>query len=129
MLPPAKAGVGSAVNDATRETGGTLGVAIIGSVYTSLYISRLFQDSRHALPQAALQAARSSVGAGYAAARRAPPDLRVALLDHVQGAFLAGLHAGCYVAAGVCALGILGALALPGPSSSVTTAPAPPALG
>lgn len=129
VLPPAKAGVGSAVNDATRETGGTLGVAIIGSVYTSLYISRLSQRSGHALPHTALQAARSSVGAGYAAARHAPPDLRAALLDHVQSAFLAGLHAGCYVAAGVCALGILGALALPGPGSSVTAAPAPPALG
>jgi hypothetical protein len=35
VLPPAKAGVGSAANDATPETGGTLGVAIIGSVYTS----------------------------------------------------------------------------------------------
>lgn len=129
VLPPAKAGVGSAVNDATRETGGTLGVAIIGSVYTSLYVSRLSQGSGHALPYAALQAARSSVGAGYAAARHAPPDLRAALLDHVQSAFLAGLHAGCYVAAGVCALGILGALQLPGPGSSLTPAPAPPAVG
>ena len=36
-----KAGVGSAVNDATRLLGGTLGVAVIGSVYASLYSSRL----------------------------------------------------------------------------------------
>ena len=41
VLPPAKAGVGSAVNDATREAGGTLGVAIIGSVYTSIYVAQL----------------------------------------------------------------------------------------
>ena len=31
-----QAGVGSAVNDATRLLGGTLGVAVIGSVYASL---------------------------------------------------------------------------------------------
>src|SRR5207248_9159153 len=37
----AKAGVGSAVNDATRLLGGTLGVAVMGSVYASLYASRL----------------------------------------------------------------------------------------
>ncbi len=129
VLPPAKAGVGSAVNDATRETGGTLGVAIIGSVYTSLYISRLLAGPGHALPHASLQAAKNSVGAGYAAAFNAPPDIRVALLDRVQSAFLSGLHAGCYVAAGVCALGILGALALPGAPPTVTTGPAPPALG
>ena len=37
----AKAGVGSAVNDSTRLVGGTLGVAVIGSVYASVYGSRL----------------------------------------------------------------------------------------
>src|SRR6202042_2461570 len=36
-----QAGVGSAVNDTTRLLGGTLGVAVIGSVYASLYNSRL----------------------------------------------------------------------------------------
>src|SRR4029077_1952236 len=41
VVPRAKAGVGSAVNDATRLLGGTLGVAVIGSVYASLYGSRL----------------------------------------------------------------------------------------
>src|SRR5262249_56156261 len=41
VVPTAKAGVGSAVNDATRLLGSTLGVAIIGSVYASIYISRL----------------------------------------------------------------------------------------
>ncbi len=41
VVPKAKAGVGSAVNDATRLLGGTLGVAVIGSVFASLYASRL----------------------------------------------------------------------------------------
>ena len=40
-VPRAKAGVGSAVNDATRLLGGTLGVAVIGSVYASVYASQL----------------------------------------------------------------------------------------
>src|SRR5450755_4418688 len=82
VLPPAKAGIGSAVYDATRETGGTLRVAIIGSVYTSIYISRISQNTGHHLPQAALNAAQSSVGAGYAAASHAPLAIRPALLDH-----------------------------------------------
>ena len=46
VVPRAKAGVGSAVNDATRLLGGTLGVAVIGSVYASLYASRLAGRSR-----------------------------------------------------------------------------------
>src|SRR4029450_7671539 len=37
VAPKAKAGVGSAVNDATRLLGSTLGIAVIGSVYASLY--------------------------------------------------------------------------------------------
>lgn len=36
-LPRAKAGVGSAVNDTTRQTGGALGVAVIGSVFAGRY--------------------------------------------------------------------------------------------
>ena len=127
VLPPAKAGVGSAVNDATRETGGTLGVAIIGSVYLSLYTTRLTATTTH-LPHAALTAARSSVGAGYAIARRAHGPVGHQLIAHVQGAFMAGLHAGCYVAAGACLLGVFGAVALPGRARGRSQGPAMPAI-
>ena len=41
VVPKAKAGIGSAVNDATRLLGSTLGIAVIGSVYVSLYNNRL----------------------------------------------------------------------------------------
>jgi EmrB/QacA subfamily drug resistance transporter len=114
VLPPARAGVGSAVNDATREAGGTLGVAIIGSVYTSLYASHLLHSGAARLPRATLTLAQSSVGAGEAVARHASVALGHALSANIQSAFLSGLHAGCLVAAGVCALGACGALALPG---------------
>ena len=50
IVPKAKAGVGSAINDATRLLGGTLGVAIIGSVYASLYGRRLRARLPHGLP-------------------------------------------------------------------------------
>jgi predicted MFS family arabinose efflux permease len=114
VLPPAKAGVGSAVNDATREVGGTLGVAIIGSVYTSLYASGLTHSAAGRLPHATLALARSSVGAGYGVAGHVPARLAQPLLGAVQSAFMSGLHAGCLVATGVCALGACGALMLPG---------------
>ena len=127
VLPPAKAGVGSAVNDATRETGGTLGVAVIGSVYMSIYVSQLVAGARGLRPSA-LEIAKSSVGAGYAVAGRAPGPIRHHLLSDVQDAFLTGLHAGCYVAAGVCALGLMAALALPGPPPPAHLVPAAPAI-
>jgi EmrB/QacA subfamily drug resistance transporter len=54
-LPPARANLGSAVNDTTRELGGALGVAIVGSIMSSLYAS--------GLPAGAPAAARESLGA------------------------------------------------------------------
>ena len=111
VLPPAKAGVGSAVNDATREAGGTLGVAVIGSVFTSLYANHLNGTGFANLPHGALSAARSSVAAAYGIVG----DTRSAsLLDGANSAFMSGMHIACLVAAGVCWAGALGALALPG---------------
>ena len=63
----AKAGIGSAVNDATRILGGTVGVAVVGSIYASLYASRLAQA---ALPDPLLSGARRSVGAALVSAGR-----------------------------------------------------------
>jgi EmrB/QacA subfamily drug resistance transporter len=114
VLPPAKAGVGSAVNDATREAGGTLGVAVVGSIYTSLYAARLLHWGQTVLPHSALHLAQTSVGAGYEVATRAPAPVHRAVLSHVQSAFMVGLHTGCLVVGGVCLVGALGALALPG---------------
>lgn len=121
VLPPAKAGVGSAVNDATRQAGGTFGVAIIGSVYSSLYSNHLADNLHGHLPAALLGRAQESVGAGLAVVSRAPLELRGPAVDAVRSAFMDGLHAGCLVAAGVCLLGALGALALPGRTVTRTT--------
>src|SRR3954452_2254601 len=114
VLPPAKAGVGSAVNDATREAGGTLGVAVIGSVFTSLYAAHLTQGAAAPLPGRALSAAQESFGPGLVVAAKAPAALQGPVLDAVQTSFMTGLHAGCLVAAGACLAGALGAAALPG---------------
>ena len=48
-LPPERAGVGSAVNDTTRQTGGALGVAVLGSVFLARYHS--YMDSATHLPR------------------------------------------------------------------------------
>ena len=58
-VPEAKAGVGSAVNDATRLFGGTLGVAVIGSIAASLYSSRLASTVPAYLPVRATLLPRS----------------------------------------------------------------------
>jgi hypothetical protein len=69
-VPRAKAGVGSAINDATRILGGTLGVAVIGSIYASLYTSRLGTTLTSQLPDTAASAADRSVGGAFGTAAR-----------------------------------------------------------
>jgi hypothetical protein len=114
VVPRAKAGVGSAVNDATRLLGGTLGVAVIGSVYASLYASRL-TSTLPTLPADVARSAHDSVGAALAAASQLAdsghPALARATSDAASSAFFHGFHAGNYVSAGVAIAGALLALA------------------
>src|SRR4051794_34772502 len=116
VVPKAKAGVGSAVNDATRLLGGTLGVAVIGSVYASLYASRLTSALPTKLPAGVANTAHDSVGAALAAATSAAhdghPALATAVHDAASTAFFHGFHAANYVSAGVAAAGALMALVL-----------------
>ena len=77
-LPPAKSGVGSAVNDTTREVGGALGVAILGSLFAAGYASTMDAATVVAgLPAEAAAAAHDSLGGPPrsprpSAARRVP---------------------------------------------------------
>ena len=68
-VPTEKAGVGSAVNDATRLFGDALGVAVIGSIAASLYSNRLSQTIPHGLPVQAAHTARGSLGGALIAAQ------------------------------------------------------------
>jgi EmrB/QacA subfamily drug resistance transporter len=112
VVKPEQAGAGSAVNDATRQIGGTLGVAVIGSIFSTLYINRLADSTiLQALPQAAQDTARDGLAQGLAVAAQSPAPVAGALRDNVSDAFMSGLHAGCLTAAGVCFAGALFVLA------------------
>src|SRR5262245_16703539 len=110
-VPTAKAGIASAVNGATRLFGGTLGVAVLGSVAASLYTSRLAELLPAGLPPRAVTTANGSVGGAAAAAQQlgraglAGPAHRLA--DAATSAFMHSLTGACLVAAGVTAIGAL----------------------
>ena len=113
VVPIAKAGVGSAVNDATRLLGGTLGVAIIGSVYASVYASRLTATLPARLPAGVSRAARTSVGSALAIAEHlGGSQLASTLSRAATSAFVDGLSVGCLLAGGVAAAGALMAVLL-----------------
>jgi EmrB/QacA subfamily drug resistance transporter len=123
VVPKEKAGIGSAVNDATRELGATLGVAIIGSVYASLYASGI-QDAAGSLPPPAVNAASESIGAALAISDQlgaAGQELRAIS----QAAFFDGFQIGCLVAAGVLFAGAAFAARFLPARPTPTTAPEP----
>ena len=101
-LPRDKAGVGSAVNDTTRELGGTLGVAIVGSVFASIYSSRLSASTALAnLPADARAAMERSMAAAQRVIGQLPPPVIPDVRAAVNTAFLDGLQIGSLVSAGI----------------------------
>ena len=114
-LPPAQAGVGSAVNDTTRELGGALGVAVLGSLLASGYASTLSDAlPDNLLPAEATGVVGESVGAALqVAAGMGPVGETLALA--ARGAFVDAMGIGVVVAAGAALLGaLITALFLPG---------------
>ena len=114
-VTPGQAGVGSAVNDSTRLLGGTLGVAVIGSVYASLYAARLTAALPAALPPALSNLARQSVGAAFGVSGQLAAHGHGAIAGAVHqtavSAFDHGLSVGCVVAGAVALAGALLAVA------------------
>jgi hypothetical protein len=69
-LPPARAGVGSAVNDTVREVGGALGVAVIGSIAASSYATNVYDKiDGLGLPADVRGAVTNNVGAALEVSR------------------------------------------------------------
>ena len=103
VLPQSLTGVGSAVNDTTRELGGVLGVAVLGSVASSIYAHSM---------SGAPAAARQSLAGALAVAHRANSS---ALAETARSAFVHGAGRALLVAVGAAAAGSLMALRyLPG---------------
>ncbi len=114
-LPLFKAGVGSAVNDTTRQVGGALGVAVVGSVLASTYgdkIASFFAGTP--VPPQAVDAARNSIGAipqvAKGLADNGLGDVAAQLQATANAAFVEAAHWGVAVAALATGLGVLVAL-------------------
>ncbi|HEX3783503.1 MAG TPA: DHA2 family efflux MFS transporter permease subunit [Pseudonocardiaceae bacterium] len=105
-LSAERSGIGSSVMSALRQTGGAIGVAILGTVLSSGYQNGLHLGG---LPGAAADAVRGGVTAGVAVAG----ELHSApLLAMVRGAFVHGLDLTLWVSGGLALLGAIVACAL-----------------
>jgi EmrB/QacA subfamily drug resistance transporter len=90
-VPMDKAGVGSAVNDTTRELGAALGIAVLGTIIGSAYRSNLDVSSTElsspGLSAADASAARESIGGAVGVAQHLPGGGQ-GLLTQAQEAFV-----------------------------------------
>ena len=110
-LPAEQAGVGAAVNDTTRELGGTLGVAVVGSVFLSVYGAKVIDGYRSlGLPPQYESIVRESMGGGIAVAEQLPAGPAAQLMSFVKSSFIDGLSRGSLVSAIVVAVGAIVAL-------------------
>ena len=108
VLPLARAGAGSAVQNTVRQVGGALGVAIVGTVLATQYATNLTQSwsaaADGALPPALIDAASQSIMATEAvidAEGDIPPTLVTSLQDLAFQDFLSAMHLTVAISAGV----------------------------
>jgi EmrB/QacA subfamily drug resistance transporter len=89
-LPPGKAGVGSAVNDTTRQTGGALGVAVIGSIFALRYHAVI--GSAEVAPAHIRNDVADSIGKALEAARTLPDETRIAVENLARHAYIVSMR-------------------------------------
>jgi len=104
-IPRSKAGVGSAMNDTTRQVGGALGVATIGSLMSSTYRANV-ESGLTSLPADLVERAKDSVGAALGIAAQAGPD-GTQIAERARQAFTDAMAVGFLAAAIVSALGVV----------------------
>ncbi len=97
-VPPAKAGVASAMNDVARQVSGALGTAIVGSLIASLYTTRI-ADNLPPLPESARAGAQDSIGAAHVVASGLPAHESAELIASSGQAYTEALGIGLAAAA------------------------------
>jgi MFS family permease len=112
-VPDEQRGAAAGVNNTTRELGGTLGVAVFGSLFASSYGPKIIAAFAP-LPIPAVPKAEShqSMAAALEVVDHAPHSVRATLENVAFSAFHSGLEVACIVGAGVAVVGALAAFRL-----------------
>ncbi len=128
-LPSAHTGVGSATNGSFMQLGGALGVAVIGSLLSTRYASRITRTlAPYRIPHAIQETIRGSLGGALGVAKQVGGSTGRLLAQFAHSAFISGMDLGLLVAACVAFAGALFALlALPSRPAAEEDTPAAPA--
>ena len=99
--PPERAGSAAALSETSAELGGALGIALMGSLVTAVYRGALSGAETGGLPGAALEAARTTIGAAEGAAASLPAESGVRLLELSRDAFAGAFGTASWVSAAI----------------------------
>lgn len=111
-VPVEDAGVGSAVNDVSRELGSALGVAIIGSIVSHLYRSNIHDRLTGKVPAEVVEVASEGIGVVHVAAGSLQPDLATKVIDTANQSFVDAMTTGFWISVGFIGLGLAASLFL-----------------
>ena len=99
--PVERAGAASAISETSSELGGALGIAILGSIGTAVYRLAMSDGVPAAVPFAAVEAARNTLGGAVAIAEQLPEPVRSDLLRVSREAFTHGFELTAAISAAV----------------------------
>ena len=111
--PPERAGIGAAVNDGMAELGGSLGVAILGSLLALGYRNEIEAritaagDAINTIPATVVEAVRESLAAGSIAVQQVAPDLATPIREAAGQAFVSGMTTALLVGGALTLLGLI----------------------
>lgn len=108
--PPERAGAAAALSETSSEFGGALGIAVLGSIGTAIYRSRMASATLSGVPAQARLAARDTLGGAAAAANGLSRELGAQLLDSARSAFADAMHCTVAICAVLAALTAVAAL-------------------
>ena len=112
-VPAHQASAGSAVNDTIREVGGTLGVAIVGSLAAAIYRSRLSTKlAAHHTPGFVAHVATSSIAAADAIGKSIGGARGGEIVQAARATFTTAMALGMRVAGGIAVAAALAAIAV-----------------
>ena len=98
-VPEADAGIGSAVNDVSRELGGALGIATIGSFVSSSYRSSVEGSLTGIVPDEIVELAGEGIGVASVAAADLPGELGATVVSAANEAFIDAMTTGFQISA------------------------------
>lgn len=96
-VPVDDAGIGSAVNDVSRELGGALGIALVGSIVNGIYRSNVEEALAGEVSPELIETAREGIGVTTVVAAQLPPEVAATLTSAANEAFIDAIGTGFIV--------------------------------